>query len=427
VVLRDSSLNFESVKDVLDYGLCTGCGTCVGICPHGVLEMSQSSDTAVPTLSSSSLCVGCRLCLRVCPGISLNFKSLNEAVFGKQPIDLQLGNHVACYLGWTLDPEIRRVSSSGGLVTSLLAFLLESEEISGALVTRMNRARPFQADAFLARTREEVLEAAGSKYLQVATNVAIKDIRRQEGKFVVVGLPCHIHGFRNAERFDARLKAKIVAHFGLFCGHTVNSAGLYYLLEKLNVEKHDVVRIRYRTKGWPGGLLVDLKDGSRIFYPHSSYWNNLFGLLMFTPRRCLFCADGTNEFADLSFGDAWLPELKSERGASVVVSRSVVGERLLSLTRALGAVELVRIKSAKVIQSQKGMLRFKKRKLRARLMIARMIRIEPPRIVAQLPNPEPIDYLSGFFPFLVAASSSSERLRRYSRTLGYITRLFNAF
>jgi len=415
------------VEDVWRLGLCTGCGTCVGVCPNNVLTMNQDYEIPVPTITKSSDCTACNRCIKACPGVSVDFEHLNETIFGKQPKDFQLGVFDSCYLGKTLDQKIRDVYSSGGVISSLLTYLLESGIINGALVTKMSSENPFQTEAFLANTVKEIRQAAGSKYCPVATNTVIKDILRKDGKFAVVGLPCHIQGLRKAESLDPKLKAKIFVHLGLFCGHTVNSFGIFYLLKKLHIEKEDVTQIRYRSHGWPGGLLVELRDKDSIFYPPQAYWNNLFSNFSFTPKRCLLCPDGVNEFADLSFGDAWLPEIPRGRyGTSIIISRTAIGEHLLNLGKSSGKIELIKIKPEKVIQSQKAMLTFKKRKLPARIFAAKMIGLLPPQITVQLPKPLPTDYLTAILPFWVASLSSKKGEQELSRVLGYITRLTNA-
>ncbi len=47
-------------------------------------------------------------------------------------------------------------------------------------------------------------------------------------------------------------------------------------------------------------------------------------------KRCWYCMDGSNEFADISVGDAWAPVYEERgKGFSIVVSRSQKGTTLL--------------------------------------------------------------------------------------------------
>src|SRR5690606_36009483 len=115
------------------------------------------------------------------------------------------------------DDNIRYNSSSGGLVTQILCFALEKGIINGALVTKMNKESPLQPQPFIARTKEEIIEASTSKYCPVPANMALKEILSSDvEKVAVVGLPCHIMGIRKAEMKNNLLKNKIVLHMGIF-------------------------------------------------------------------------------------------------------------------------------------------------------------------------------------------------------------------
>jgi len=80
------------------------------------------------------------------------------------------------------------------------------------------------------------------------------------------------------------------------------------------------------------------------------------------------CPDHTNELADISLGDAWLPELKHERiGESIVVVRTSKGEEFLSKASSSGVISLRPIECEQVKRSQAGPLKFKKDDLGTRL------------------------------------------------------------
>src|SRR5690606_8382981 len=112
---------------------------------------------------------------------------LNMRVFGREPDDPLLGNYEACYVGHSMDDKIRYDSSSGGMITQILLYLLEEGLIDGALVTRMNPERPLEPEPFIARTPEDIIEARGSKYCPVPANVALREIIEEPGRYAVVG------------------------------------------------------------------------------------------------------------------------------------------------------------------------------------------------------------------------------------------------
>jgi coenzyme F420 hydrogenase subunit beta len=354
---------YTDISEVARAGLCTGCGTCVAMCPVDavVMGIDRKKGIYLPRLDHKK-CTGCGICIEVCPGHAVDFDGLNREIFGKVPEDALLGNYTGCYTGHAVDENIRYHSASGGIVSALLVFALEQGLINGALVTRMNRERPLEPQPFIARTREEILEAARSKYCPVPANVALKEIlRAPEGeRFAVVGLPCHVHGLRKAELVNKKLKERITLSLGLFCGRTSTFTGLSFILKKLKIKEHDVASLNFRGEGWPGGYSIVLQNGSRRFTPHGNAW--LMWGIFFNPQRCKQCADGCADIADISCGDAWLPEFShNESGESIIMRRSEVGKALLEKALEMGALEIKPCIRDDVVKSQTGMLYGKNR------------------------------------------------------------------
>ena len=362
--------NDTTIEAVVKKGLCTGCGTCVGICPLDAIEMTVDHlrGIYVPALDREE-CNECGMCVDVCPGHNVDFRQLNLEIFGKEPGDILLGNYLNCYTGYAADYDIRYNSASGGLVTALLIFALEEGLIDGALVTKMRDDRPLEPEPFIARTREEIISAARSKYCPVPANIAVKEIlKAREGeRFAVVGLPCHIHGIRNAERVNKTLAERIVLHVGLFCAHTDTFALAELVLQKHRIDKEHVASFDYRGCGWPGSMTIHTNDGMKISVPFAQFvvWHSRW---CFIPEYCTFCCDALAELADISFGDAWLRGLKSDRaGQSVIVTRNEIAERVLEQLLSMGVVSAENTSAVRVAQSQIGLLYSKKKSLRARI------------------------------------------------------------
>ena len=364
----DHSLQKPTIEEVVKNNLCTGCGTCISICPSLAIELTKNDAKGIyiPKLNKEK-CNNCEICYKICPGHSIDFKEMHLEIFGKEPYDPLLGNYLNCYTGHATDYNIRYNSASGGLVTQLLIFALEEGIIDGALVTRMSKENPLEPEPFIARTKEEIIEASKSKYCPVPANIALKEIlESKEGeKFAVVGLPCHIHGIRKAELINEKLKEGIVLHVGIFCVHTINFLGIKFLLQRLEIGINNIKKIDYRGEGWPGSMSIELKNGSKMFIPLSKYYDGRFG--SFIPTRCTLCGDHACELADISFGDAWLPEFADDKaGKSIIISRSKVAEEILQSMASRKGIDLNKIDGGKVAQSQ-GMFRFKKNKLGARI------------------------------------------------------------
>ena len=365
--------NGKTVKSVVKNNLCTGCGTCVALCPNEAIKLTinEKKGIYVPELNEEK-CNNCGICYEICPGHEVDFKQLNLEIFGKNPENVLIGNYLNCYIGHSTDYDIRYNSASGGLITQLLIFALDEEIIDGALVTRMKKDNHLEPEPFIARTKEEIIEASKSKYCPVPANIALKEIlESEEGeKFAVVGLPCHIHGIRKAEQINKKLREKIVLHIGIFCSHTPNFWGTELLLERMKIKRGGVNKLDYRGEGWPGSMKICLKEGELLLLL-PDYWS-FVGSDFFTPTRCLMCSDGVCELADISFGDAWLPELSDDKiGKSIIISKNEIGEQLLQAMKFKNKIGMNKVGAEKVVQSQQSMIYSKKKILNSRIKLLR--------------------------------------------------------
>ena len=365
----------KTIEEVVKNNLCTGCATCVSLCPRSAIELIKDNSKGIyqPRLNEAE-CNQCGTCFDVCSGHAVDFKQLNLEIFGKEPEDILIGNYLNCYIGHATDYNIRYNSASGGLVTALLIFALEEGVIDGALVTRMKKDKPLEPEPFIARTREEIIEASKSKYCPVPANVALKEIleSKERERFAVVGLPCHIHGMRKAEQINKKLKEKIVLHVGIFCAKTISFWGTEFQLKRMGVKKEEVEKLDYRDEGWPGSMTVQLKNGHRKLSELYYYYDSKF--CSFMDWRCMVCTDQTAEVADISFGDAWLPEIKRDDkvGTSIIISRSRHGEKILQQMMRKRKVVLRPISAEKVIESQGG-LSGKKRDVKALFALSKLL------------------------------------------------------
>jgi len=350
--LQQNSDNGKTFQDVVKKGLCIGCGTCVGICPQSCIQMHKDVGKGlfIPKKVLDN-CTFCGACFEVCPGINVNFKKLNRFKFNKEPDNL-IGNYLRCYIGYAVDPEIRKKAASGGLITALTRFALENEFIDGAIVT--NFESPSQPCPVIINKNDDVLSASGSKYCPVPVNLLLNDVLKKPGKYLLVGLPCHMAGLNKAQLLNSELRQRVPYCFGIVCNHAPTFHATEYLLRRFKIEKKEVQKISYRGNGWPSGITITLKSGSQLFLPQFSphYWGFIFERF-FWANRCLICEDKLCELADISFMDAWLPEMVDDKtGLSLIIVRSEKGNDLIKRAMVNGAVNLSIISPDKILQSQ---------------------------------------------------------------------------
>jgi coenzyme F420 hydrogenase subunit beta len=279
-----------------------------------------------------------------------------------------MGAYISCYTGHAVDFSVRYNAASGGGVTAVLKYGLDHGIVSGTVVTKMHEKYPLLPAPFVARTGDGLAVAQGSKYCPVPVGIALKEILNQDGRYAVVGLPCHIHGLRKAELVNRKLRDRVVLHLSLFCGRCINLLGTEFLLKEFQIPLQNVTQIKYRGEGWPGFLTVEYGPRARRLIPYTEYGAKFTFSNGFCPTRCMLCPDGTGELADLSFGDAWLPEFRETDsiGRSLVIARTQNGEKLLRAAVDKGYFRASPIPMSRAEMSQSSLLQWHKQWLKAR-------------------------------------------------------------
>ncbi|MFH1672472.1 MAG: Coenzyme F420 hydrogenase/dehydrogenase, beta subunit C-terminal domain [Pseudomonadota bacterium] len=328
--------SFQNLKaDVVDKGLCTGCGTCVGVCPHHCLSMQKERGEPEPALTDT--CPGCNICYAVCPGKDIPLRELEQYAFGttrSQP-PRDIGVYRFFGQGHATSKEVRWSGASGGLVSALIIYALDSGLVDGALLTGFDDRNPYFTKPCLVTSSKRVLEFAQSKYAMVSVNELLGEAF-QSGikKLAVVGCPCHIEGIRKLQMNNLRpsIAKMITLMIGLFCGSQFYFEGTRHVLaEECGVNNlHDIRSLQYRGGEWPGGLIVDKVDGGRLEVERHHY---IYHILLpgWRRDRCMMCLDWSSELSDLSVGDHFAAPAEGETplGESAFITRSELGEKII--------------------------------------------------------------------------------------------------
>ena len=380
-------MEIRNIQEIRKQRLCVGCGTCTVICPTNAIKICLNDRGFHEAVVDNSKCTECKLCLEVCPSHVIDFDEMNNFVFNRRASDDLIGNYMRFYVGHAKDNSIYQSGQSGGLITALLAFALEKGFIDGAVVTKMAEPEPLRPKVVIAKNKEELLSTTRSKYCSAPVNMKIKEILKRDEKFAVVGLPCQIYALRNLERLMPQLKDKIILHMGLFCSHVLSLNVIGFLSYKAGFQKEDIVKFDYRAKewrGWPGDVLFKLKNGTTKFLPREY---RMLTKNFFSSWRCKMCYDHLNEFADISFGDAWLPEVvKHRKGETIVITRTEKGENLIQKAKEEGIIEVKEVSRATLMQAQKTSITKKKNWLEAHLIVAKLFGRAIPNYCVKYPK-----------------------------------------
>jgi coenzyme F420 hydrogenase subunit beta len=337
----------ELLRDVVQPDLCTRCGTCVGVCPTGVLAFTDLDGACLPAAVNPTACTQCGWCTRACPGAHVSFADVHRAAADAPTHSVALGPLRRLRIAQAQDAAIHQAGASGGVVTALLCDLLARGEITGAVVLDAHPAAPWRPWPRIARTRAEILHAAQSKYCVTPTNAILQDVAPARERLAVVALPCQLHALGALERHGHPVARAVALTIGLYCGNQLHFGATRSFLRRHGVQNlADVAEIRYRDGAWPGQVRCYLKGGDTVAAPKFEF-NHLISF--YVVQRCLLCTDLAAEGADLAVADAWGGETSGGAGASLVVTRTARGEALVADCTARGVLSGTEIPLARAL------------------------------------------------------------------------------
>ncbi len=306
---------------------CTGCGLCQSI-KHYQLEADARGFYAPQDGDNEWFS-------QICPASGRQMEYLNENEIW--------GRYESVYLGYSNDEMVRRKASSGGVLTEVAVFLLESGLVDEIIHIGVDPQNQTKTKIFYSKTAAEVLEHCGSRYTISSPLMEVGQIDRSK-KYAFIGKPCDVTALRNYLEAEPELKKNFVYLLSFFCMGLPSQQAQEKLLRALNCTKDTCSSLTYRGNGWPGyATAIDL-DGNVHRMDYASSWGNFLGRDVMT--ACKFCLDGIGEMSDISCGDAWhlkqnlTPDFSEHAGRNVIFARTAKGEELLHMIRESGKIAL---------------------------------------------------------------------------------------
>ena len=167
------------------------------------IHLARKKGILVPVIDKAK-CInhlGCSMCFQVCTCRGIELRSISKVLYSEsKKFDYYAGYYLDLYASHSNDKNIRYHSASGGTLSQFLIYLLKNNFIDGAVITKYKEDEPTNTESIISTTEEEILSGKSSKYRPVALNGIISKINSLDGKYVIVGIPCQIHGFRKYEQ-----------------------------------------------------------------------------------------------------------------------------------------------------------------------------------------------------------------------------------
>lgn len=326
----------------IEFAHCCHCGMCTGACTHGSLHLDEN---AYPALTPGSE-PRCGFCDMLCPGREIDFTALERQFIDGPHRDPFAGRYQTVWLGRDPDDEAVLRSSSGGVVSALVAHALKQglADVSvGAHFKTPTRTAPL-----LVRTAEDIEACRQSKYQVTAVCDLLKDVPADQ-RIIFVGTGCQVAAVRMLQARNRKWRDRIPYVVGVFCA-TGNQEpeAVDFLLRAMNVRPEEVESFSFRHGRYPGCARAVLRDGTVRTLSKDAYkW--LY--VLFTEERCMSCHDLPNLLADVSMGDPF-DAATDPIGQSAVLVRTQRGQSLIESAVAAGRLRLEPLAVDRLVAAQ---------------------------------------------------------------------------
>jgi coenzyme F420 hydrogenase subunit beta len=314
----------ELFSEVVTSGLCTGCAACVVACPHPVLDYESANGVYKPFHldldGGPDNCThgekGCTMCTRACPRFRNWESEIDTYRFARERTDDEVYGIGDVMLARASDPSLVEVGQDGGFVSALLIYALENDVIDAALVSGLEGdGSTWRAQPRVARTRDEVLETAKSRYTYSANLLAYPQaVEGGAERIALVGMGCMASApgamqTRKAGKIARRLSLTI----GLLCSKTFDDSIFEGLFEaNYGIKRADIAKMNIK-----GVFQIWTRDGHLHEVP-------LKEAHAYTREGCTRCPDFAAEHADIStggigaFGDWTLVIVRTDLGRQLM-------------------------------------------------------------------------------------------------------------
>ncbi|MHA1242917.1 MAG: Coenzyme F420 hydrogenase/dehydrogenase, beta subunit C-terminal domain [Promethearchaeota archaeon] len=320
-----STKNFEDlIKEVHEKGICQECGGCVSFCSSAKYDIIGFIDPDTPPVYlHKDQCLECGICYMICPQTHILDSELNKTYKFTNYDSMPIGNFDNIYSCQATDKDFLKHGTDGGVVNSILNFMIEKKLIDGAIVSKTKAA--FSREATYAKSKADLLQSSGtildiSPQLDAVHKIStythsIPGLNRYKfKKLAVIGTPCQ---FKNIE-----------ICLGLFCfeSFSLSKTQIKKFEKNFNINVSDIKKINIKED-----VIFKIKDdgnGEKIIHIPFTHLKD------YMRPACNACDDFTNIYADISFGG-----LGSADKYTTVITRTEKGKKLFS--QVLDALELL--------------------------------------------------------------------------------------
>lgn len=374
------------LNTVIKNDFCVGCGVCA-YSTNSLLTMKLNDvGKYVPYIEKQiEIEDNSAHVLSVCPfsATSCDENEIGDKLFGQTENILKniyTGYYLKCYAGFVESDDFRMNGSSGGIGSWLAFNLLRNNIVDGIIhvkpSTKEDKEVLFDYQiSFIANSN--LLKGAKSKYYPVEMSQVLKFVSDHPARYAVIGVPCFIKAIRLLSEQDKIIKKNIIFTIGLVCGHLKSTFFAKSIGWQMGIHPSKITHIDFRKKCINQNAnkyiievkgVTDENDEAIRSLPSSQLLTTNWGHGLFKFKCCDYCDDVLAETADISIGDAWLPEyVKDSYGTNIIIVRNPLLLKIIEDNKKELKIDELSVR--KVYLSQAGGFRHRREGLSYRLFL----------------------------------------------------------
>lgn len=368
-----------NLEKVVSGGYCTGCGTCayvtntkMSINEYGeyVPDLGTIEKRDAKTIEAAEF---------VCPSLNPTFNedALSNTFLAHDNNNKSeyIGHYQNVYGGYVTEANYRNRGTSGGFGTYIGAALFENGMIDGVIHVK-ETIRNSPSDPFfkygISTTLEEIQNGAKTKYHVIELSEVLNLIHENPGKYLLIGVPCMIKAIRRVQLNDSFVEESIKYTLALVCGHLKSINWTLSLAWGKGITPEKATKFKYRTKGENisarAYVFTAYSDTQEIVEDSANVVGGKFNQGALMLEACDFCDDVVGETADITVGDAWLPQFEIDaQGTNMLIVRNQEITELLQKCIKEEKVNLVSLTEEDAKYAQAGGFRQRREGLSYRL------------------------------------------------------------
>ncbi len=372
----------EMYTKVVDGKYSFGTGSWAVASPHITMKLNEYGEYQPELKESANLPSEKELKAMQDSCLSLSEKNesdVAEKAFSNIPdikFDNRIGFYSGLYIGHVTEGKFRENGSSGGFGTWIFKELLERGKIDGVIQVKESTENSKLFEYGISNSLEQICTSAKTRYYPVELSEVINKIKNTDGNYAIIGLPSYIMETRLLSDVFPQLKKRIKFMIGLICGHQKSTKFAEFLAWQCGINPGNLQRINFRKKMKDGNAsdyaievtgLVNGKSQTIVRRMRDLIGSD-WGQGIFKISASDFTDDVMNETADVTLGDAWLPEyVKDSKGNNVIIVRNPVIKEIIEDGIKNSKISVTRVNVEKVFSSQAAHFRHTQRELAYRL------------------------------------------------------------